>query len=315
MIDLKAGYHNIPFEHESSYDSTFATHRGKYRWLRMPMGLTQAPAHFQFVVESVLEGEPGDRRLPVVVYLDDIAVFGDDQGQVLEDTLEAIRRLTKAGFMINLKKSQLVEDAAKVLGHHWSSGGFWSPNVDKLHALLTKTDEEMGRMSRPSLYGLLNFYRDYVPTFAELVEPLRRLLGQDVRPWTPQAARAVREIAQRVIDSPRWLNAARDDELRMEARVTPAGLAVVLLQRHPERPREWAPVATWGRCLDALEQSDSRVLLELKALREGAHKLSEFTAFATNLTMRVSKELRALLKIAQKAHPELQALLIDLMHY
>ena len=41
MIDLKAGYHNIPFEHESSsYDSTFATHRGKYRWLRMPMGLT-----------------------------------------------------------------------------------------------------------------------------------------------------------------------------------------------------------------------------------------------------------------------------------
>lgn len=136
-----------------------------------------------------------------------------------------------------------------------------------------------------------------------------------MRPWTPQAARAVREIAQRVIDSPRWLNAARDDELRMEARVTPAGLAVVLLQRHPERPREWAPVATWGRCLDALEQSDSRVLLELKALREGAHKLSEFTAFATNLTMRVSKELRALLKIAQKAHPELQALLIDLMHY
>ena len=40
MIDLKAGYHNIPFEHESSYDSTFSTHRGKYRWLRMPMGLT-----------------------------------------------------------------------------------------------------------------------------------------------------------------------------------------------------------------------------------------------------------------------------------
>ena len=40
MIDLKAGYHNIPFEHESSYDSTFATHRVKYHWLRMPMGLT-----------------------------------------------------------------------------------------------------------------------------------------------------------------------------------------------------------------------------------------------------------------------------------
>jgi hypothetical protein len=40
MIDLKAGFHNIPFEKESSYDSTFITHRGKFRWLRMPMGLT-----------------------------------------------------------------------------------------------------------------------------------------------------------------------------------------------------------------------------------------------------------------------------------
>ena len=78
MIDLKAGFHNIPFEPKSSYDSTFITHRGKFRWLRMPMGLTQAPAHFQFVVEDVLKGGPNDRPLPVVVYLDDIAVFGDN---------------------------------------------------------------------------------------------------------------------------------------------------------------------------------------------------------------------------------------------
>ena len=79
-----------------------------------------------------------------MVYLDDIAVYGDEQAQVLEDTLEVIRRLTKAGFMINLKKSHLVEDSAKVLGHFWSTGGFWAPNVEKLHALVTKTDEELG---------------------------------------------------------------------------------------------------------------------------------------------------------------------------
>ena len=79
MIDLKAGFHNIPFEGKSSYDSTFVTHRGKFRWLRMPIGLTQAPAHFQFVVEDVLRGKPGDRVLNVEVYLDDIAVYGDDQ--------------------------------------------------------------------------------------------------------------------------------------------------------------------------------------------------------------------------------------------
>ena len=57
MIDLKARYHNIPFKHKSSYDSTFAMHRGKYHWLQMPMGLMQAPAHFQFVMELVLKGK------------------------------------------------------------------------------------------------------------------------------------------------------------------------------------------------------------------------------------------------------------------
>ena len=61
--------------------------------------------------------------------------------------MEAIRCLTEAGFMINLKKSHLVEDSAKVLGHFWLMGGFWAPNVEKLRALVTKTDEELGRMS------------------------------------------------------------------------------------------------------------------------------------------------------------------------
>ena len=91
----------------------------------------------------------------------------------------------------------------------------------------------------------------------------------------------------------------------MEARVSLTGITVILLQRHQERAHKWAPVATWGRCLEALEQSDSCVLLELKALQEGAFKLTDFTAFAKHLTVRVSMELRALLKVVHKAHPEL----------
>lgn len=93
----------------------------------------------------------------------------------------------------------------------------------------------------------------------------------------------------------------------MESQVHSTGIAVVLLQRNPEHRLRWNPVASWGRKLETLEQEESRVLLELKALREGSWKLNEFTAFAQNLTMKVSPELRALLKVAPKAHPELQA--------
>ena len=58
---------------------------------------------------STLKGRAGDRTLLVVVYLDDITVYGDMVSQVLEDTAEAVKRLALAGFMINLKKSYLVE--------------------------------------------------------------------------------------------------------------------------------------------------------------------------------------------------------------
>ena len=77
MINFKAGYHKIPFKDESSYDSTFTMHCRKNHWLRMPMGLKQAPVHFQFEMELVLKGKLGNRTLLVVVYLDDITVFGD----------------------------------------------------------------------------------------------------------------------------------------------------------------------------------------------------------------------------------------------
>ena len=103
-----------------------------------------------------------------------------------------------------------------------------------------------------------------------------------------------------------------EEEARMESRITTAGISVLLLQRDPAHKRRWLPVASWGRCLEALEAEDSRVLLELKALREGAWKLAEFTTYHKNLTFVVSKDLRALLKIAHRSHPTLHAYLIDL---
>ena len=40
--------------------------------------------------------------LPIVVYLDDIAIYRDTQEKVLEYMLEAIKWLTTAGFVLNL---------------------------------------------------------------------------------------------------------------------------------------------------------------------------------------------------------------------
>ena len=95
------------------------------------------------MVESVLHGGPDDHPLPVVVYLDDIAMYGNTQEEVLEDTLEAVKQLAMASFMLDLHKSQLIQAMERILRYLWTSDGFWAPNTTKLTALMEKSDGEL----------------------------------------------------------------------------------------------------------------------------------------------------------------------------
>ena len=135
-------------------------------------------------------------------------------------------------------------------------------------------------MNRASLFGLLNFFREYVPRFPEMIEPLRELLGQDSKAWTPKVTAAVRGVVDSVVGTCRWMNPAMEEELRMEVRVAPGGLVAVVLQRDPAAPRRWLPVCCWGRTLEAAERHVPHVVLELMAFREAAWKLSDVCAYA-----------------------------------
>ena len=74
-------------------------------------------------------------------------------------------------------------------------------------------------------------------------------------------------------------------------------------------------MASLGHCLELLEKVESCILLELRALHEGAWIMDKFMAFSQQLVMPVMLELHALLKATPKAHLELQAMMVDVQQY
>ena len=52
------------------------------------------------------------------MYVGDILVAGEEPMEVWERTMDVLRVLAAAGFMINIRKSRFCEPAAKIVGVH-----------------------------------------------------------------------------------------------------------------------------------------------------------------------------------------------------
>ena len=68
-LDLSQAYQQLTLDENSKKYVVINTHRGLFRYMRLPFGIASVPGIFQRVIESLLQGING-----VVVYLDDILI-------------------------------------------------------------------------------------------------------------------------------------------------------------------------------------------------------------------------------------------------
>lgn len=112
--------------------TAFATPDGLYEFNVMPFGLSNAPATFERMIDSVLRGMKWTTWL---CYLDDIIVFFDYIPRALTQIIPSSFFSAEAGLQLNTKKCRFAARKVKVLGHIVTQAGV-APDPEKIYAVL-----------------------------------------------------------------------------------------------------------------------------------------------------------------------------------
>ncbi|XP_064477004.1 uncharacterized protein LOC135390930 [Ornithodoros turicata] len=120
-LDIKKAFLNVPIKETDIHKAAFVTESGHYEPLRMPFGLTTAPATMQNIMNEGLRElvETGH----VAVYMDDVCIFTSntrDHVKLLDRTLKNILNI---GLRIDINKCIFMSKSIPFLGLILSQDG------------------------------------------------------------------------------------------------------------------------------------------------------------------------------------------------
>ena len=177
VLDMKSGYHQIEIDEQHKERTAFTVGPlGFFEYNRMPMGLANAPATYQRVMEECL----GDLHLRICfIYLDDIIIFAKSFEEHLERLQMVFEKLREAGIKLSPKKCSLFMKRVRYVGHIVSESGI-EPDGEKIAKVLdwpTPTSREQVRQ----FLGFIGYYRKFIRDFAKIARPLSDLLPSTVK--------------------------------------------------------------------------------------------------------------------------------------
>lgn len=271
VVDAKDGFWHVELDEESSYLTTFGTPWGRYRWLRMPFGISPAPEEFQRRLDEALEGLEGVKAIH-----DDIVVFGcgdtDEEAKHDHDRkLQALfDRCRDENIKINRDKLKLRLSTVTYLGHVISAKGL-EMDPAKVKAI-TEMPVPKDKAGVQRLLGMINFVQKFAPRLSEMTTPLRDLLKKDSEfMWDATVqGKAFDEIKKALSDAPvlKFFDPSKQTVLQCDA--SENGLGACLLQ-------EGHPVGYASRALTATECNYAQIEKELLAVVFGMTKFEQYT--------------------------------------
>ena len=178
QLDLISAYHRIRIKERDEWKTAFRTRYGHFKYQVMPFGLSNAPASFQGYINKILAKK---LDIFVIVYLDDILIYIEDQGQ---DHVEAVQwvldLLRKNGPFANLKKYWFHKDEVQFLGYIVSSQSIRMED-ERIKAVRNWPEPKLVQDIQVFI-GFANFYQQFIQGFSRIAAPFILML-KTTRSW------------------------------------------------------------------------------------------------------------------------------------
>jgi hypothetical protein len=125
-LDIRSGYHQVRVHPNYIAKRAFQTHHDHYEFLVMPFGLSNAPATFQVLMNSVLG--PFLWKF-VLVFFDDILMYSSSWTEHLRHVKVVMTVLRAHNLHVKRSKCSVFTTAVSYLGHVISAEGVAMDNA------------------------------------------------------------------------------------------------------------------------------------------------------------------------------------------
>lgn len=179
-LDVRNGFWHVVLDEESSYLTTFHTPFGRYRWKRLPFGISSAPEVFQRKMHELIEGLSG-----IEVIADDFIVVGygetDEEADLDHDKalISFLERCKERYIKLNADKLKLRLKEVPFIGHVATDAGL-RVDPSKVRAI-SEMPSPTDKAGVQRLLGMVQYLSKFLPHLSDLTKPLRDLTQNDVR--------------------------------------------------------------------------------------------------------------------------------------
>ncbi|CAF2400326.1 unnamed protein product [Rotaria sp. Silwood2] len=261
-FDLKSGYWQIPIDEQDKKKTAFVTTDGLYEFNVLPFGLSNAPASFQRIMNSVLGVLRWDITL---VYLDDIIIYSKSFEKHVQHLNLVLNALQKANVKLNAKKCSLVRKQLDYLGFRITQEGIkpTTANVKKTIDFPTPTSAKAAY----SFIQMAQFYRRFIKDFASIAAPLNVFKTKNAKfVWTPECQKAFDMLKQKLSQYPLLAFYDGKSKLKLKISTDASNMGIGGVLHQVTSNGHLQPIQYLSRSLSKREQKYSVVEKECLAM-------------------------------------------------